>query len=124
LRSRRRIGTSIASEFCTRFGLLPSEGPYIVVTTRHPSAEQASANRLVVSLKGLNPARISEITDKLTDQITLKGLNQQESDSEVYWTSWKSVADNVWGTLSNELKKIKISIDAKFFKIEYSGGSS
>lgn len=66
---------SRSGEYCERFKLLPSNNPYVLVTTRHPGAQEVR-DYFFASLNGLDPGDSSELLAKLTDQLLVTGLDQ------------------------------------------------
>ena len=112
------------SQYCAKFKLLPSEGPHIVVTTTLPDLGTDVGNYFVLTLNNSRSSDITALLNKLTDQIVVQGLNQAALDSEQYWCTWQRTFETVRGSLANFIKKVKLTIDTKFFKIEIDGGRS
>ena len=51
---------SRSGEYCERFKLLPSNNPYVLVTTRHPGAQEVR-DYFFASLNGLDPGDSAEL---------------------------------------------------------------
>jgi hypothetical protein len=66
-----KVDVARSANYCRALGLKPSEGPYVVVTTKYPSLEAFPAERAVYSLGQLPPADLVKLFDKLTDQLLL-----------------------------------------------------
>ena len=56
------------NSYCTKFGLLPSESPHVLVTTLHPDSTEAVGDRkkVIVKLSGTNATGIQILLLKLT----------------------------------------------------------
>ncbi|QNI33893.1 hypothetical protein H7849_08295 [Alloacidobacterium dinghuense] len=63
--------------FCKAWGLKPSAGPHIVVTTTYPDESKLSdglpKNSAVFELGNMSPNQISDLITKLTDELVQKG---------------------------------------------------
>jgi hypothetical protein len=73
------------STYCEKFGLLPSETPQVVTTTKHPDSADIGG-KIVANLSGdaLNSARV--LTD-LTNELLRTGLNQSSLDESEWGRS-------------------------------------
>ena len=105
------------SAYCEKFGLIPSEGPHIVVTTVHPDRWTATDPKLVLTFQGRSASEIQAKLSQLNDQIALRKLSQEALDSEPWWRAWVAVLDPVCSWLD----KFKWGIDVKIFQIEREG---
>ena len=114
----RLSNLSRSSEFCQKFHLPPSEGPYIVAITVHPDKIDESSNRVVISLKGLGSTEIASVLAIITDQILITKLSQDEIGSKVYWLSWRSVLSETIHRVKAWVKSVTFSIHAKAFDLE------
>ena len=111
--------------YCQRFGLRPSEGPHIVVTTVHPdrwtrdgaTPTGAGDPIVVLSLGGSRPADVVELLKKLNDQVLAEHLSQQELASIAYWQSWLRIFDKA----CHLFDRVKFTVTAKVFSIEKTG---
>jgi hypothetical protein len=69
---------SRSSAYCEKYKLLPSNSPYVLVTTRHPDAGSELGNHLVIRLNGLNTYDSARVLSKLTDQLLITKLSASE----------------------------------------------
>jgi hypothetical protein len=97
-----------SSVFCQRFGLRPSEGPFIVVTTVSPD-QWAQESKLVLAFANRPASTISEMIGRLTDQVAAERLSQDEIDSAQYWRTWIRVIEGTCRYLS----KVKFIVSVK-----------
>ena len=72
--------------FCKAFGLKPSSGPYVFVTTRYPDEANTRPNDSIspndyayFELAKMNPKDVSDLLLKLTDQLVIEGRIQGPS---------------------------------------------
>jgi hypothetical protein len=70
-------------QYCTKFRLLPSQSPHILVTTTYPENE-AIGDYISVKLNDADTHEITALLGKLADQIIIEGLSQKSIDSEQY----------------------------------------
>jgi len=114
------------SAYCKKFKLLPSESPHILVTTTYPDLdkEYKTNNYFIAKLYEMKSSDITLILEKLADQILLKNIKQENIDSESYWNSWRQSFESVKEKLNMVVRKIKVTFDTKFFKVEIDGGKS
>jgi hypothetical protein len=112
-----------SARYCEKFGLLPSEGPHVLVTTTYPDLDQPTLNYYVIKLNGTRAPEISSLLTKLADQLLVQGLRQEELDSERWWRAWQSIFESTRTTVATLMKKVKVTIDTKFFKVEIEGGN-
>lgn len=108
---------SRSSEFCGRYKLLPSKSPHVLVTTKHPDADQVG-DYFVVSLNGLHAHDSAEVLSKLTDQLLVTGLNQSGLDASTRWQRLLSVAVAVVSSIGAYFNQVSFSFDTGFFKAE------
>jgi len=117
------LDTARMTKYCGHFGLVPSQGPHIVVTTVHPDTWKASAPgragdaRIVVGFGGKSAKQIQVALTKLDDQVAAHRLSEVELASQQYWLSWVDVFEKTCAWLD----KVKISVDAKVVKVERTG---
>ena len=103
---------------CERYGLLPSESPHILVTTTDPDSEIAGQSFWALSLAWQSDESMLRLLSRLADQILVKGLNQEEIDSERYWNLWRVILLDAGRSMSDIIKNVKLSLITKFFTIE------
>jgi hypothetical protein len=121
----RNLDIERSVSYCTRFGLRPSEGPHIVVTTVHPDrwkkgtgAPAQDGDPIIVLALGEKSADdVVGLLKRLNDQVVEERLSQKELASESYWQSWGRIVDGV----CRFFDKVKFTIDAKFLSIERTG---
>jgi len=62
-----------SSDFCSAYGLVPSKGPYVVVTSTYPDLSQSQgkppANSAWFALGAMKPSEISDLLAQLADQL-------------------------------------------------------
>jgi hypothetical protein len=116
-----RYDADSAIGYCTRYKLKPSRSPYVLVTTSYPDPEDGSLpqNHVLAELGDLSEESTLDLLSSLADQIVLEKLDQERIDSARYWISWKSVIHETLASLGSLSERVRISIDAKFMKIEY-----
>jgi hypothetical protein len=122
----KNIDVERSVTYCQRFGLVPSEGPHVVVTTTYPDRWVASTTApegtgdpiVVVALGGSSPDDIVELLKRLNDQIATERLSAKEIASEQYWRSWVRALENVCHRVFD---KAKFTVTAKVFSIERTG---
>jgi hypothetical protein len=87
-------------EFANHLGLKPSGGPYIIVTTNYPGAAMMGnddsfptkkKDMVVLELKGMKPAEISKLLNKLVDAVTTQNLSKIEVASDTFWQRMFSI---------------------------------
>ena len=113
-----------SSRYCAKFNLLPSEGPHILVTTTYPDLDALAGDYYVLKLNGAKPEDITLLLSKLADQVLVEGLDQWALDSEQYWRAWVRVFKTAGRGLTSFIKRVTLTVDTKFFKVEIEGGSN
>lgn len=129
-KSRPKPGMALAdyvdaersSDYCAHFKLLPSEGPHILVTTTYPDLSAPVGNFFVLKLNNTTSSDVTAFLNKLSDQLLVTGLNQTTLDSEQYWRAWQRSFEGLKGSALGFMKRVTLTIDTKFFKIEIKGG--
>src|SRR5271165_6812389 len=70
-----RVDLKRSAQFCKAWHLLPSAGPYVVITTTFPDEQHLSkhlpVNNCVFSLGSMTEVQISSLLSKLTDHLLL-----------------------------------------------------
>jgi hypothetical protein len=105
------------NKYCTKFGLLPSKSPHVLVTTTHPdSAIAVDRNKVILELNGTNATDIQILLLKLADQLVVQGLQQADLDSEAYWRTWRRGLELTYAALAVTAREHKSScpITAQF----------
>jgi hypothetical protein len=105
------------SEYCEKFGLVPSEETHIVVTTVHPDRWTAADPKIMLAFQDRSASVIQEKLSKLNDQIALRKLSQEDLDSEPWGRTWVEGLEPV----CDWLDKFTWGIDVKAFQIEREG---
>jgi hypothetical protein len=110
-----------AARYCEKFGLLPSGGPYVAVTTVHPdrwqkaSAEgQADDPLLVLSFAGVRAADSAVLLTQLNDQLQQKQLSAQALNHRRFYLAWV----NALGGVCSYLRDLKVSVSIKVVSLE------
>jgi len=113
------LDVSRSATYCATYGLLPSEGPHVLVTSSHP--DDAPGDRSVLKLNGLNAGDIGSLLARLADQVLVTGLDQEVLDSEMAWRLWQDAAERVFAAGFGWIDRVTLAIDTKFFKLEVEG---
>jgi hypothetical protein len=111
-----------SSRYCAKFNLLPSEGPHILVTTTYPDLDAPAGDYYVLKLNAAKPTDITILLGRLADQVLVEGLDQWALDSEQYWRAWARIFKSAGRGLASFIKKVTLTVDTKFFKVEIEGG--
>ena len=108
---------SRSAAYCEKLRLVPSGGPYVLVTTTYPDLQANLEHYYVMRLGGLDAYATTLLLDELTDQILVDRLNQEELDTDSYWQKWgtvfRSAVDRLSGVakwLCESLDEVKITI--------------
>jgi hypothetical protein len=104
------------SEYCQKFGLVPSETPQVVTTTRHPDSRELG-DRVVANLNGDEDTSAHALAI-LTDQLLKTGISQRNLDSREGWSQFVSGATAVVSATGCYLNKVSFSIKTGFFNAE------
>lgn len=108
-----------SSQYCDKYGLLPSESPHVLVTTTYPHLTTPVKDYSFLALNGINPDGIMRLLNTLADQLKVQGLQQKELGSRVWWETWWSSIAAIGSRTSDLMQHVKLTFDTKFFKIEY-----
>jgi hypothetical protein len=104
------------SDYCKKFGLLPSKTPQVVTLTGYPDDNVIGA-KFLTNLNGSADESERALTE-LTDELVKTGLTQPSMSKESYWSKLVESASVVMSRTSCYLNKVSFSIDAGFFKAE------
>jgi hypothetical protein len=113
-----------ASEYCGYYRVLPSQSPFVIVTTRYPDMKQPPAHYYRMSLDGADTTTTIKLLQAVADQIVVTGLMQKELDSDQYWSTWEQIARQVTNGGGRLFDRLAITIDTSFLKVELGPGSS
>lgn len=108
---------SRSSEYCGKFKLLPSKGPYVLVTTQHPDA-QAVGDYFFISLNGLAPEDSADLLAQLTDQLLVSGLDQTGLDASTRWQRSLAAATALVSSIGSYFNQVSFTFNTGFFKAE------
>ncbi len=108
---------SRSSEYCGRYKLLPSDAPYVLVTTHHPD-EPSPKDFFVMRLNGLNGQDSARALAKLTDQIVLTGLKQSELDWGTRWQRLLTATSAALKATGCYFNKVSFSFKTSVFTAE------
>jgi hypothetical protein len=97
--------------------LLPSNSPYVLVTTRHPD-DQELGDYFFVSLNGLDPGDSAELLAKLKDQLLVTGLDQAGLDASTRWQRSLTAALAVMSSVGSYFDQVSFTFNTGFFKAE------
>jgi hypothetical protein len=93
--------------FCKEFGLKPSSGPFVFVTTRYPDEMKTLSNEPIspkdyayFELAKMNPKDVSDLLLRLTDQLVIEGrIHDPSSEAEGgLWVRLLEVAQRAIGS--------------------------
>jgi hypothetical protein len=111
-----------ANQFCRRYGLAPSKGPYIIYTTEYPgrgivteypsSFNSIENNLSKIELNCLTSSEIGNFLNELTDNIILSDVSHSETGSTSFWNKMKSAFESMSDSLANFGNKITLTIKA------------
>jgi hypothetical protein len=116
-----------SSQYCQRFGLLPSESPHVLVTTRYPDLATSPGDhkgQVTLKLYGTDADDITILLAKLADQLVVEGLQQTAIDSEAYWRAWERSVEKVLALLAEISKHVEVSLDTWIVKVKLGGGAN
>ena len=108
---------SRSSEYCKKYKLLPSDAPYVLVTTHHPD-EPNPSDHFVMRLNGLNAHDSASALATLTDQIVLTGLNQSELDWSTRWLRLLAATTSAIKATGCYFNKVSFSFKTSVFIAE------
>jgi hypothetical protein len=110
-----------SAAYCDRFGLRPSGGPYVAVTTVHPDQWQGEvpgqrpADPLVVlAFDNIGSVQAAELLTELNDQLQRNQLSREALDTRRWWLAW----DRVLGGMCRYFRDLKVSVSIKVVEIE------
>src|SRR5262249_39650482 len=103
--------------YCRKFGLRPSDGPFIVVTTINPDRWTDDQPRVTISFSGQSAGMVSKRIQRLNDAIAANNITQDVVDSEPWWTTW--VAAIRW--ICRYFEDTDVSVDTRFIKVQRKG---
>lgn len=116
-----------SSAFCSKLNLPPSKSPYLIITSEYPGAGTLSRypesffelkNVSVVELSELDASEITTVLASLADRILIEGLDGTDADSEDFWRGWQRSFESIRDNLVGLSKKVKLTINTTFFKVE------
>ena len=113
------LDVSRSATYCAKYGLLPSEGPHVLVTSGYPG--DPPGDHSVLKLNGLKAVDIGSLLARLADQVLVTGLDQEELDSELSWRLLQDAAERVLAAGVGWIERVSFAIDTKFFKLEVEG---
>jgi hypothetical protein len=108
---------SRSSEYCERFKLLPSNSPYVLVTTQYPDAQEVG-DYFFVRLNGLDSADSADLLAKLTDQLLVTGLDQAGLDASTRWQRSLAAVIAVVSSVGSYFDQVSFTFNTGFFKAE------
>jgi hypothetical protein len=104
-----------STRYCQKYRLSPSQGPYVLVTTRNPDVVN-SGDRLLVRLNGLTAHDSAQVLNTLTDQLVSGNLSQAEIDSSE--RGWLRLLGAVATAAGCYFNKVSFSLNAGAVKAE------
>jgi hypothetical protein len=116
-----------SSAFCSQLKLPASKSPYILITTEYPGAGLLSdypqtfntpENYSIVELNNLSADEITSVLNKIADQLLTEDISSINTESEDFWRSLQNTYEAIRDNLVSFSKKISISINTSFFKVE------
>jgi hypothetical protein len=128
IKNLKNIDVFRSSAFCKKLNLIPSEGPYIVITDEYPGEgliqDYSTFNKLenysIIELNDLTPPEITNILSKLADQLVLEGIYKFDPKKEKFWRILEKSYEVIRTELVGLSTRVTLSIDTIFFKIKIS----
>jgi hypothetical protein len=111
-----------ANLFCKKYGLRPSNGPYVIFTTEYPGEGIAQEypngfnalkkNYSKIKLNDLSPSIISDFLNELTDKIISNHLSDSTVGTSSFWNKLKQSFESMSDSLAKFGNKISLTIKA------------
>ena len=108
---------SRSSQYCEKYKLLPSESPFVLITTQYPD-EANVGDRYIVKLGGLDAKESALALAKLTDQILVTGLNQKDLDARDRWQRMLVATRNAVSMAGCYFNKVSFSLKTRVLAVE------
>ena len=117
-----------SAAFCTKLKLLPSKGPYILVTTEYPgpsilrSYPETFPNELknfqVIDLNNVTASEVIRLLNDLADKLMTSDISEIDPYSEEYWRKWQRSFEAAKNTIITLSKKVTLKIKTVFFEVD------
>jgi hypothetical protein len=117
------------AQFCTKFGLKPSETPHVLVTDSYqvlvnaveeidrPAELEDVARVDVVKFNGLPPSQVAGALDLLVNKVLEKRSNETAPDSRSSWQIFKAIVETTSDVILKLSDEISVTFDMKIFKV-------
>jgi hypothetical protein len=101
-------------EYCKVLKLLPSKGPYLVITDSYPDLRSFPPENAIFELEGMNMSDVSKLLGELTDDLVVSGKVKKQSRRQINNRS-KSI-NELWINLleSARISMIQFGCSVKF----------
>lgn len=116
-----------SSAFCSRLGLSPAKGPYVVVSSDYPGEGKVSdypesfaelEDFSVIDLDGRDAAEITQLLSKLVELVVAEEISSVDPGSKDFWSKWRAAFEAAQTTLPALARRIRVSIHTSFFDVE------
>ena len=106
-----------ASRIRKQYGLAPSGGPYLLLTTGHPDKTTTADGTMQLGLASKTPAEIAQILEKLTDDLVLNGTSSKEPDREGFWHDLQRSFERLQTAVGSVASGLTFGITTPFFSV-------
>jgi hypothetical protein len=116
------IDYDVHAQMCSRLGLLPSEGPHIIVTDEVPTPLMPRGKILIrQSFSNRRPEEIARIIAKLTDVLRSNHIKQVEPWSARFLEIWRLCFVNIREAIGDLRDSVTLTIDSGPVEVEIEG---
>jgi len=108
-------------EYCLKFNLPLSDGPYVVVTSNYPDnldVESPDSSFLIVHLNGADSVEISNLLTELNQKIRTEELATFAPDGSGFWVLLVDIFVSSRDTLLSLGEGVKVTFKTPFFSAE------
>jgi hypothetical protein len=109
------VGRSV--KYCKQYGLAPSGGPYLLLTTGHPDKTTTADGTMQLGLASKTPAEIAQILEKLTDDLVLNGTSTKAPDREGFWRDLQRSFERLQTAVGSMASGLTFGITTPFFSV-------
>lgn len=84
----QNVDVARGTQYCSAMKLLPSKGPYVVITKDYPDANAFPRERVVLEIGAMTPSEVTKLMASLADQLLIQGsvTVQPPPAKEASWT--------------------------------------
>lgn len=112
--------------FCSRLGLSPAEGPFLLVATDYPgpglvsdlpNTVQVPRNRAILRLPDPQTADFESLMEDVLEAVYSGDLRELDRETEGFWRAWQSVFESVQTGVAGAAGRISVTIKTVFFEV-------